>query len=871
MNQVQQNNPEESKPIHVTEVVDCELFKRMVDNAHDLIYRYELLPIRRYVYVNPASTEITGYTPEEHYADANLGFNMIHPDDRYLIQEINNERQFFNHPLEFRLICKNGSMIWVEQWNLPFFDSEENLVAFESFSRNITKRKNAEVLLRESEERFRALFNNNQEVMLLLDPENGQIMDANQAAIAFYGWSLDEIVKMNISEINTLSETEIKKEMENALKEKRNHFQFKHRRVDGIIKDAEVFSGPIQVGGKTLLYSIIHDITARRMVDDRLNQRLLENETLKWVSSALRNGQTEEELINILLDEICQNINIQTCAIVLFDKYLGRFRPANKKGWGDEIGFVDFQKCESLFNQIIESRTEVFLSSEENSTQSDCEVLSGLSATCHGVCFPFQSTQSVLGLIIIVAPITHVISDMDLKLLGIIGDVGTNAIQRTRMHVTLNDSYINLQNEMKVRKEVEEMLAKEKELLSISLLSIGEGIISTEIDGTITIFNSAAEIITGFSTEEALGKPLNEIFQMMDENTQQVIADPISYLIQINREKNKSFDYRLPLLWTKTGEKKLISGKITPIMMNKIETGFIIVFDDQTENERVKSHSTLSQKMEAIGQLAAGIAHEINTPIQYIGDNVSFLNRAFLRIKETNDIYLDFIKSHLDRKVKPIEIDDLAREIDNRKINRYFEEFPKAFQETLDGIERVRKIVLAIREFSHPSEKEKRLADLNKAILTTITISRNEWKYFSELSTNLDPNLPLVYCQIDEINQVLLNMIVNASQSIQEKIGQNVNEKGNIVITTRQNNGKVLITIQDTGKGIQSQVINRIFDPFFTTKGIGRGTGQGLSIAHTIIVKKHHGIITVDSVPGVGSTFTIELPLENIEGDTRND
>jgi signal transduction histidine kinase len=211
-------------------------------------------------------------------------------------------------------------------------------------------------------------------------------------------------------------------------------------------------------------------------------------------------------------------------------------------------------------------------------------------------------------------------------------------------------------------------------------------------------------------------------------------------------------------------------------------------------------------------------------------------------------------------------LDELSRQ---KKVSYYADEIPKAIQESLDGTERVRKIVLAMREFSHPSEKEKKLSDINHGIETTIVISRNEWKYCAELETNLDDELPLVYCQIDEINQVILNMIVNAAQAIQENLPQGSEQKGKILISTRKHENKVLITVQDTGSGIPAEIRARIFDPFFTTKGVGKGTGQGLSMAHNIIAKKHQGVICVDSDPGQGTVFTIELPIDSSELEQR--
>jgi signal transduction histidine kinase len=259
--------------------------------------------------------------------------------------------------------------------------------------------------------------------------------------------------------------------------------------------------------------------------------------------------------------------------------------------------------------------------------------------------------------------------------------------------------------------------------------------------------------------------------------------------------------------------------------------------------------------MESIGQLSAGIAHEINTPIQYVGDNLRFLKRSFNKIIDVLTIHQQFITDHINHAITPEAQQILDSQTDQRRVKRYVSEIPSAIDESEAGVERVRKIVLAMREFSHPSMKEKRLSDINHGIETTATISRNAWKYAAELVTDLDPDLPLVYCYIDEINQVILNMIINSAQAIQERQAQNPEEKGTITITTRQRGESVIITIEDTGCGIPDAIQDRVFDPFFTTKDVGTGTGQGLFLAHNIIVQGHKGLISFESEPGQGAKF----------------
>jgi len=176
-------------------------------------------------------------------------------------------------------------------------------------------------------------------------------------------------------------------------------------------------------------------------------------------------------------------------------------------------------------------------------------------------------------------------------------------------------------------------------------------------------------------------------------------------------------------------------------------------------------------------------------------------------------------------------------------------------------VERVAKIVLAMKEFSHPGTDEKKLVDINKAIESTITVSRNEWKYVAELHTDLDPNLGLVPCLASELNQVFLNIIVNAAHAIGDAIAGREGARGTVTIATRPVDDWCEIRISDSGCGIPKAIRHRVFDPFFTTKEVGKGTGQGLAIAHDVVVNKHQGTLAVESEVGAGTTFIIRLPV----------
>ncbi len=293
-------------------------------------------------------------------------------------------------------------------------------------------------------------------------------------------------------------------------------------------------------------------------------------------------------------------------------------------------------------------------------------------------------------------------------------------------------------------------------------------------------------------------------------------------------------------------------------------TAIIEVFKDMSDRNELERQLVHAQKMESIGQLAAGIAHEINTPTQYVGDNTRFLRDAFSDLSGLLEVYGELHEGAKQGKVDSefiARVDDAVEEADLEYLT---EEIPQAVDQSLEGVERISEIVSAMKEFSHPGTEEKTSVDINRALSTTITVARNEWKYVAEMKTEFDASLPLVPCLPGELNQAVLNIIVNAAHAIGEKMESSGDkQKGEITLTTENHGTFAEIRISDTGAGIPEKLRQRIFDPFFTTKVVGKGTGQGLSIVHSVIVDKHDGEIDVISEEGQGTTFIIKLPLDD--------
>jgi signal transduction histidine kinase len=292
------------------------------------------------------------------------------------------------------------------------------------------------------------------------------------------------------------------------------------------------------------------------------------------------------------------------------------------------------------------------------------------------------------------------------------------------------------------------------------------------------------------------------------------------------------------------------------------KSGFIITGADVTQRRLLEDQLRQSHKLEAIGQLAAGIAHEINTPTQYVSDNTTFLKDSWDPIAALLTLCWDSIQPETkihDTSQFAERLNDLWKKGD---MDYLLIEIPKAIHQSLDGLQRIAKIVRAMKEFSHPGSDEKAPVDINRAIETTVAVTRNEWKYVADLILQLDDTLPLVPCVQGEFNQAILNLIVNAAQAIAGTVTEGTGDKGKITITTRRQGESAEIRISDTGKGVPEAIRTRIFEPFFTTKPVGKGTGQGLAQVHSTVVKRHKGQLWVESEQGHGAPFFVRLPLE---------
>ncbi len=403
------------------------------------------------------------------------------------------------------------------------------------------------------------------------------------------------------------------------------------------------------------------------------------------------------------------------------------------------------------------------------------------------------------------------------------------------------------------QKEADRKLELAHEQTKQLLAALPSILIGIDQHGRVTMWNTVAETTFGISESWVLGRAFYLSGIQWDWNR---VRDTLAKF-QKTHERVSLGDIKYT---TPAGKDGLLGFSVSPIVSSTGENAGLLLFGrDITESRTMELQLRQAQKLEAIGQLAAGIAHEINTPIQFVGDNLRFLQETFGELSELIDLY-GILYSKLKEGTVPTSlyhrIDKVIAETD---ANYLLEEIPQATAQSLDGIERVASIVRAMKEFSHPGHKRKRAIDLNKAISSAITVSRNEWKYVADVAVDLDSDLPPVPVHAQEFNQVILNLIINAAHAIADV--QNEDKKGIITISTRRDGKDVEIRIGDTGTGIPKEITTKIFDPFFTTKEVGKGTGQGLAISHSVIVDKHNGTIGFETDVGKGTTFILRIPL----------
>jgi len=770
--------------------------------------------------------------------------------------------------------------------------------------------------------RFLSFFRKNRTVMLLIDPDNAEIIEVNPAACTFFGYSEEELKSRKITDLNICTGAE-PCETEEAAATDDFRLHVRHCHKTGEVHYLDIFVWPIVFRNKCFTVVVVHDVVDRKRAEEMLAEAKKSHLRLFEISPALiwrtdPSGRFEYFNPNWLEytgrrmqeeygDGWAEGIHPKDSATfsrefqhafrqkIPFEtefrlrRHDGEYRWFQNFGkpfrdedgsFGGYVGYcldkTDQHETEEILRKLSRAVEQSASSIVITDTEGCIEYANGAYTRMSG-----YGLEDIIGR-------NRYREEAGLDLPDVFGEswetVKSGGEWRGELQMSKKGGdlywefatfspianneevithFLAVKEDITARKKAEEELAKSRAELSVkheelqcayeqvarsqkewanTMDCLGDTVILVDPQGKIRRCNKALKELTGQDFPEMIGESCREMLSRHGL----YLPDDLSAGETLHQVNGRWFICKsYPFTTDAAGE---VSGSVVTI-------------HDFTERKRVNSELEQAycelkatqarivqqEKMASIGQLAAGVAHEINNPMGFISSNLRTLAKY-------NEKQHEFIKaqSAVIETLMDAEMADALR--DKRralKIDYILEDGRELIKESLDGAERVRTIVQNLKSFSRVDEVEFKLTDINVCITSTINIVWSELKYKVNLVKELS-EIPPLLCYPQQINQVIMNLLVNAGQAIEKQ--------GEITVRSWHENGSIYASVSDTGCGIPSTVLNRIFEPFFTTKDVGKGTGLGLSITYDI-VKNHDGEITVESEPGKGTTFTIRLPM----------
>ncbi len=682
-----------------------------------------------------------------------------------------------------------------------------------------------------AEKRFRAILHGTVDGIITID-RHGIIKSFNRAAAEIFGYTAKDVIGRNVKML-----------MPEPYRSSHNQYLSRYlytgkgaalgkgREVLGLNKDGSTL--PIRIAisetyieGDVVFIGIVHDLSEQ-----------------KEAEKALRESETRyQKIVELSPDAV----------VIQCDEKIVYANPAAAHLFGAEsvheiIGLRIADKVHEQYRETIEACCEGIKQGRKQAPSVDIKMrcLNGQDLDVSVL-----SNATVFGGKPAIQSVLRNITERKQHELWIEthqDDLEREVAERTR----------ELSREVKERRRTENAFRESQERLMAIAGSLFEGVLVTDINGHIIFANRSAEKLIGVRDANKLaGHDLDDCFTLKEGEREILFADSPFRRVA---ETGETYWDNNAVFHPIEGHAFDAAFACSPLIENGKTSGTIISFRDIRELKEAQNEALQASKLASVGQLAAGIAHEINTPTQYIGDNLRFLSEAHEDIATIIKAYRNLAEAAKKESLLKDYVAKAAAAAEEADIEYLLEEIPAATRQSIGGVDQVARIVLAMKEFSHPGSKDKLATDLNHSIKNTLTVCRNEWKHIAELKMDLDPDLPLVNCLIGELNQVFLNLVVNASHAIKETGGEGL---GFISISTRKDGDWVEIRIKDTGRGIPEDVREHIFDPFFTTKDVGKGTGQGLSICLDVVVNKHGGKLFFETEQGNGTTFIVRLPID---------
>ena len=796
--------------------------KGIVESQNDLIVRVDLN--NRFTFVNDAYCMTFGKTREELIGQSFTP--LVHEAD--IGPTLDALKAIYDRPhrvyIEQRAMTVHGWR-WLAWEDSAILDTEGKVIEIQGVGRDITVLKEALRELEASEERYRGIVEDQTELICRFLPD-GTLTFVNRAYCDYFGKTEPELIGNSFMPLIPEDDHAMIDNAQKLLTPANPVVEYEHRVV--------LPSGEIRW----------QSWTDRAVYDD--NGVVIEYQAvgrdITGLKSAIERAELNERLCRTIVQDqtelICRfstdgKISFANAAYAAYfgrtpDELIGTlFMPAGQQS--DEDLLTISEREISLSRPIL---------SFERKIQSQSGEIRWQEWTSRGF---FDASGAVTEYQLVGKDVTERVI-MQRQLQAAKETLEERVAARTQ---ELHDANQRLIEEIKQRELTEGMLRDERNLLSATLLSIGEGVIATDPRGIVTGINWRATEILGKDGDECRGLPIEEVFAIIDEANGGACDNSIAFLTRDDGYKGA----REHVLLNAAGRRLLLASKASPICAGSDEAslGYIISFRDLTEIRHREIRLALAQKLESVGRMAAGIAHEINSPMQYIGDNARYLQRVIEGV-QANDI-----DSLLPRGMSS----DPAHK-NKKSLPRH--EALQAVEDILEGVARITKLVQSMRTLSHPGSYQAETVNVNDIVASVLTISRSQLSGTASLTAECEGQIPLVSGSPSEISQVLINLILNAAHAVEDAARQKRYTRGKIEVSTASNADFVIVRVKDNGIGIETAVLERIFEPFFTTKDVGRGTGQGLSIAYDIVVGKHGGNIEIDSVPGSGTTVTVLLP-----------
>jgi PAS domain S-box-containing protein len=777
---------------------------------------------------NRAAADFYGWTIEE------LRQMNIRDIDNLLQQ--NEDLKLITAVQNNKVICRHrragGELRDVEVFRTTIEILNQSLL--HNIIHDVTDRLRTEKRLKESEARFRSLFEDHSAAMMVIDCDTGGIVDVNPAASEFYGWSRDVLRKMFIQEINTLPPEEVKKAMEYGRSLQQNQFRFRHRNADGVIRDVDVYSTRVRIDRKEFLYSIIHDVTEKLRIEAKLKER----------EELFRGLFEDHSAIMLILDpETGDMVDANHSAADFYGWSRAEFRTMNITDINcasPEFVLADINKWENQAHRYVLARHK-----RADGSIRDVEIFA---------------------------------KKIDIKGRSLIYDVIHDVTDRNRLEAMVSIR-VNLLEKADILSVQELLQATLDEIERVTESSIGFSHFVDKDQTTLILQAYSTNTIEHMCQAQGQGShyPLNKAGVWADAVRARKAVIHNDYASTDNRQgmpeghAEVKRELVVPVIRSEQVVAVLgVGNKRVPYDEDDVQwvkavadQAWDIIEKKTAEEEYRKLEEQLhhSQKMELVGQLAAGIAHEINNPLNFVQINFTTQQEYFTDFLSLLNGYRYFISKY--EEFKPSTRPDIQklRQLEaDLEIDTLVQGMHDIFVESQRGIDRIKKIVEGMRSLSYRHADDKKiLSDINRGVLETLTMARGEYRFCADIETNLE-NVPLVPCVIDQINQVLLNLIVNSAHAIQS---QQRTSNGKISIHTWSDSGNVYCSIADDGPGIPESTRSKVFNPFFTTKVAKKGTGLGLSISYDIIVHKHNGTIAIDCPQAGGAVFTFSLPLKN--------